>query len=177
MVSQFIILFQNLRKSLSMPQPEVDVKETFSTTLREPHQKMLAVLDFTKSTIDQVIEKVLDMDRLWNSNNMSMEALQKALLTKEELRFRQVVQCTTCLNPEHSTLECRMPTHCSLCHSRAHTMDRYEYRLLNRPVALIIRFEPKEGRSSDDNRFQQDEQFWRDEEYRPEERFRYAERF
>ena len=153
MVSQFIILFQNLRKSLSMPQPEVDVKETFSTTLREPHQKMLAVLDFTKSTIDQVIEKVLDMDRLWNSNNMSMEALQKALLTKEELRFRQAVQCTTCLNPGHSTLECTMRMHYALCHSWAHTIDLCEYNLLNPPAASVRQIEQRTDK----------DQFWSDE--------------
>ena len=45
----------------------------------------MAVLDFPASTIDQVIEKVLDMDKAQNSNNMLMEALQKVLPNEEAL--------------------------------------------------------------------------------------------
>ena len=48
---------------------------------------MLVVLDFRTSTIDEVTDRVPDMDRAQNGNYMAMGALQCALPRKEELRF------------------------------------------------------------------------------------------
>ena len=93
-------------------------------------------LDFQTSTVDQVIDGVLEMDK--HNSLMSMGALQRALPKDEDLLFHQAVQCTTCLNPDHSTVECTTRTHCMLCHSRSHTMDRCEYILLNRQATIKI---------------------------------------
>ena len=49
---------------------------------------MLAVLDFRMSTIDEVIDRVFDMDSAQNGNCMAMGTLQRALPKEEELRFR-----------------------------------------------------------------------------------------
>ena len=46
-----------------------------------------------------------------------MTSLQNALPTTEETWFRQAVQCTTYLNPDHSTLKCTLRTHYPICHS------------------------------------------------------------
>ena len=45
----------------------------------------------------------------------------------------------TCLNPDHSTIECTPLTQCLLCQSKTHTMDRCEYNLLNRQAGLSPR--------------------------------------
>ena len=63
MVPQFIICFQNLQKKLTRSPPEVEVKELFLTTLWEPLQTTLAVLDFKTSTINQVIDVVTGQDK------------------------------------------------------------------------------------------------------------------
>ena len=110
---------------------EDEVKEIFLTALREPLRTTLVVLDFRTSTINQIIDRVLDMDRAQNGNNMLMGALQRVLPKEEDLQFRQAIQCTTYLNSGHSSLECTMRTQYLLCHSKAHTMDQCEYNLLN----------------------------------------------
>ena len=46
--------------------PEEDVKEIFLAALREPLWTTMVVLDFKTSTIDHVIDLVLDMDRAWD---------------------------------------------------------------------------------------------------------------
>ena len=71
-IPQFIIRFQNLRKKLTRPPSEKDLKETFLTTLQEPLRSTLAVLDFKVDTLEQVIDRVLNMDKAQNDNAMSM---------------------------------------------------------------------------------------------------------
>ena len=134
-MSQFIIRFQTLHSQLMRAPPEDEAKAVFLAALREPLRTMCAVLDFQTCTINQVINQVLEMDK--NSSLMLMGDLQRALPKDEDLRFRHVVQCTTCLNPDHSTIECTMRTHCMLCHSRSHTMDQCEYNFLNRQASPV----------------------------------------
>ena len=64
---------------------EDEVKEIFLTALREPLQTTLAVLDLSTSTIDQVIDWVLDMDQAHIGNHMVMGALQRKLPKEEDL--------------------------------------------------------------------------------------------
>ena len=103
---------------------------------------MLVVLDFRTSTVDKVIDRVLEMDRAQNGNYIAMGALQRALPWEEELRFRQGVQYTMCLNTDHSTVECTMRTQCLFCHSKTHTMDWCEYNLLNQQATSVKQIEP-----------------------------------
>mgnify|MGYP000597861148 CR=1 FL=1 len=113
-VPQFIIRFQTLHRQLTSAPLEDEAKAVYLAALRESLRTMCVVLDFRTNTIDQVVDQVLEMDK--NSSLMSMGALQRALPKDEDLRFRHVVQCTTCLNPDHSTIECTMRTHCMICH-------------------------------------------------------------
>ena len=85
-----------------------------------------------------MIDKALVMDRMHkNMNSMNMSALHNDLPTMEELRFRQAVQCTTCLNIGHSTMECSLRTHCTICHSKAHSVEQCEYNLLNKTAPPV----------------------------------------
>ena len=115
-IPQFIIRFQNLRRQLARQPLEDDVKETCLLTLRETLWTNLAVFDFKEQLLEQVIDKALFMDKTQTCNNMSMMSLQKSLPTAEELRFRQAIQCTTCLNLGHSIVKCTLRTHCPICH-------------------------------------------------------------
>ena len=72
-----------------------------------------------------------------------MASLQEALPTTEETQFKQAVQCTTCLNPGHSALECTLRMHCPICHSRAHTLELCEYNLLNCNTITVRPIEPQ----------------------------------
>ena len=128
-VPQFVIRFQNLRKQLTRsPTPE-ELTEIFLTGLREPMRTTLQIMDLSGQPIEEVIRRVLRLD---SAQSMSMASLQEALPTTEETRFKQAIQCTTCLNPGHSALECTLRMHCPICHSRAHTLELCEYNLLNR---------------------------------------------
>ena len=135
--------------------------------LREPLRTMCVVLDFRNNTMDQVIDRVLEMDK--HSSFMSLGALHRALPKEEDLRFRHALQCT-CLNSGHSTVDCTMRTQCMICHSRAHTTDRCEYNLLNRQAAPVRHIEPRHGQESEEERFE------RDNRYRPERGDRYIDR-
>ena len=139
-VPQFVIRFQSLRRQLTRsPTPE-ELTEIFLTGLREPLRTTLQLMDLTGQPIEEVIKRVL---RLNSAQSMSMSTLQEALPTAEESRFRQAIQCTTCLNPGHSALECTLRTHCPICHSRAHTLELCEYNLLNRNAASVRQMEPQ----------------------------------
>ena len=105
-----------------------------------------------------------------NSSFMSLGVLHRALPKEEDLRFRQALQCTTCLNSGHSTVDCTMRTQCMICHSRAHTTDRCEDNLLNRQAALVRHIEPRNGRDPEEERFR------RDDRVRPECGDRYSDR-
>ena len=116
---------------------------------------MCGVLDFRTNTMDQVIDRVLEMDK--TSSFMSMGMLHRALPKEEELRFRQALQCTTCLNAGHSTVDCNLRTQCMICNSRAHTTDRCEYNLLNRQVAPARHIEPRNNQDPEDYRFRRND--------------------
>ena len=134
-IQQFVIRFQEMHSQLTRAPPEEEAKTIILASLREPLRTVCAVIDFQTSTIDQVIAWVMEMDK--NSSWLTMGALQRALPTEEDLRFRQVVQCTMCLNPDHSMVECTMRTQCMLCHSRSHTMEPCEYNLLNQQATPV----------------------------------------
>ena len=59
--------------------PEDDAKAVFLDAFCEPLRTMLAILDFQTNTIDQVIYRVLEMDRAQNNNYMAMGALQRTM--------------------------------------------------------------------------------------------------
>ena len=148
-----------MHNQLSRAPPEAEAKAIFLAALREPLRTVCAVIDFRTSTIDQVIERVREMEK--TSSWLTMGALQRTLPTEEDLRFRQAIQCTTCLNVGHSAIECTMRTQCMLCHSRAHTMDRCEYNLLNRQAAPVRQIDTRSDREEEEERWH------RDERYRP----------
>ena len=147
-VPQLIIWFQTLHSQLTRAPPEDEAKAMFLAGLREPLRTMCGVLDYRTSSMDQVIDRVLEMDK--NNSFMSLGALHRALPKEEDLRFRQALQCTTCLNSGHSTVDCTMRTQCMICHSRAHTTDRCEYNLLNRQAAPVRHIEPRHGQESEE---------------------------
>ena len=62
------------------------------------------------------------------------------------------VQCTTCLNPGHSLLECTLWNHCPICHSRPHTLELCEYNLLNRNTTPVRQIKPQSARAKTSNR-------------------------
>ena len=83
MVPQFIIWFHTLHNHLTRAPLEEEVKGVFLAVLQEPVQTMCAVQDFRTSTIDQVIDHILEMDK--NSTWMSMGTLQRVLPKEEDL--------------------------------------------------------------------------------------------
>ena len=101
------------------------------------------------------------MDRTHKSKaTINMTNLSNNLPSLEELRFRQAVQCTTCLNTGHSTVECNLRTHCMICHSNAHSVDRCDYTLLNKSTTTIRQIQSYQDNSRSrnedryDNRYQ-----------------------
>ena len=90
------------------------------------------MIDFRNQTIEQIIDKAIEMGRPpVNVQSMDVSALQRTLPTMEELQFWQAVQCTTCLNTGHSAIEFTLRTHCTICHSKLHSLEQCEYNLLN----------------------------------------------
>ena len=67
---QFIIQFHTLHTQLTQAPPEDEAKAVFLVALREPLRTMCGLLDFRTSTVDQVIDRVLEMDK--NSSFMSL---------------------------------------------------------------------------------------------------------
>ena len=120
-----------------------ELTETLLTAIRELVRITLAVVDLTGKPIEDVISRVLQLD---SAQSMFMTALQRTLPTEEETHCHQAVQCTTCLNPGHSSLDCTMRTHCALCHSWAHTIEQCEYNLLNWQATLVRHLEPRDDR-------------------------------
>ena len=91
----------------------------------------------------------------------SMSTLHNSLPTLEELLFRKVVQCTTCLSTGHSTIECSLRTHCTICHSTAHSVEQCEYNLLNKATASVQQIYTENGyqdnRNTLNNRYQEND--------------------
>ena len=146
--------------------------ETFLTALREPLLTTLAVVDLTGKPIEDIISWVLRLDR---AEGMSMTTLERALPTEEETCFRQAVQCTTCLNPGYSSMECTLRSHCMICHSRAHTLELCEYNLLNRNTTSVRQIEPQPNKTQSDDfpRYRDwDDHYRRDNDYRRDEDYR-----
>ena len=125
------------------PKPE-EPSDTFSHTEGThriiPHQTPgiaahnLGFVDLTGKPIEDVISRVLRLD---SAQSMSMTSLQCALLDEEETSFRKAVQCTTCPNPRHSSLECTLRT---LPHL---PLELYEYNLLNWNTVPVWQIEPQ----------------------------------
>ena len=137
---QFVIRFQNLQKQLTRsPTPE-ELTETFLTALRETLPMTLAVVDLTGKGIEDIIRRFLLLD---SAQSMSMNIRQRVLQTEEDTRFHQAIQCSTCVNLNHSSLECTLRCHCPIYHSRAHTLELCEYNLLNRNRTPVRHIEPQ----------------------------------
>ena len=123
-MSQFLIQLQNLQLQISRPIPDQELKDIFLEAIREPLRTTIAVFDFQNQSIDQVIDKEISMDRNpKKKKSMDMLALHHTLPTLEELQFQQAVQCTTCLNTGYSTIECSLHIHCTICHSKVHSVE------------------------------------------------------
>ena len=153
-VSQFVIRFQNLQLQISRPIPDNELKEVFLEAVKEPLRTTLKVFDFRNQTIEQVIDKAIEMGRPpVNVQSMDMSALQRTLPTIEELQFRQAVQCTTCLNTGHSAIECTLRTHCTICHSKLHSVEQCEYNLLNKTTASVRQIFTDNGYQNNTNLF------------------------
>ena len=167
-IQQFVIRFQRMHSQLSRAPPEEETKAIFLAALREPLRTVCTVIDFRTSTVDQVIDRVREMEK--SSSWLALGALQRALPTDEDLRFRQAIQCTTCLNAGHSALECTMSSQCLLCHSRSHTMERCEYNLLNRQAPPVRQIEPRSDQEEKEERWR------REERYRPAQDVWYSDR-
>ena len=75
-----------LHSQLTRAPPEDEAKAVFLAALREPLRTMCVVLDFRNNTMDQVIDRVLDMDK--PNSLMLIGALQWALRKDEDLRIR-----------------------------------------------------------------------------------------
>ena len=138
-------------------------------------------MDLSGQPIEEVIRRVLRLD---SAQSMSIASLQEALPTTEEKWFKQAIQCTTCLNPGHSALECTLRMHCPICHSRAHTLELCEYNFLNRNAATVRQIEPQttqtaatalrpapreSERPRPRDRYRDDNRDWEDDYYRDED--------
>ena len=101
-----------------------------------------------------MIDKAIAMDQNpKNKKTMDMSTLHHTVSTLEELQFRQGVQCTTCLNTTHSTIERNLHTHCTICHSKAHSMKQCEYNLLNKATTHVQQIYPENSYQDNLNRF------------------------
>ena len=159
-MSQFVIRFQSSQLQIVKKIPDAELKEIFLEAIQEPLGTTLAVFDFLDQTIDKVIDKALAMDRTQKSKaTINMTNLTNNLPSLEELRFRQAVQCTTCLNTGHSTVECSFRTHCTICHSKAHSVDQCEYNLLNKSTATIRHIESYQDNSRSHNEDRYDNRY------------------
>ena len=160
-MSQFVIWFQSLQLQIAKKIPDAELKDILLEAIQEPLRTTLAVFNFSDQTIDKVIDKALVMDRRHKSKaTINMNNLTNNFPSLEELRFRQAVQCTTRLNTGHSTVECGLCTHCTICHSKAHSVDQCEYNLLNKSTATVHQIQSyqdnSQSRNEDryDNRYQ-----------------------
>ena len=63
------------------------LKDTFLAGLREPLRTTLALTDFSQQTIEQMVARILALDRAHHSISFEMGILQTALPTNEEMQF------------------------------------------------------------------------------------------
>ena len=86
----------------------------------------LALPDFSQQTIEQVIARVLPINRTQHITAFSMGSLQNTLPPREDNRFRQALQCTTLSGSGHLAIECPHRPHCPIYHSRLHAVEQCE---------------------------------------------------
>ena len=86
-VTQFTIRFQDLYCQLTQDVSAHHIPDTFLAGLREPLRTTLALTDFSQQTIEQVIARVLAIDRTQHNTAFSMGSLQNTLPPQEENRF------------------------------------------------------------------------------------------
>ena len=91
-----------------------------------------------QNTVEQVVARVLALARTHNNSSFAMGTLQAALQPPEETQFRQAIQCTLCISPGHSALDCPSRPHCLIYHSENHTVEQCEYNMLNRNTATTV---------------------------------------
>ena len=85
-IQQFVIRFQRMHSQLSRAPPEEETKAIFLAALGELLCTVCTVIDFRTSTVDQVIDRVREMEK--SSSWLALGALQRALPTDEDLRFQ-----------------------------------------------------------------------------------------
>ena len=71
-VAQFTIRFQDLYRQLADDVPAHHILDTFLSSLREPLRTTLALSNFANQTIEQVIARVLPINRTQQSTTFSM---------------------------------------------------------------------------------------------------------
>ena len=151
-VAQFTIRFQDLYRQVADDVSAQHIPDTFLSSLREPLRTTLALTNFANQTIEQVIARVLALDRTQHGAAFSMTSLQNAL-PQEDNRFRQALQCTVCSGSGHLALECPHRPQCPICQSRSHTVEQCEYNMLNRTTTAPVRqIEPRNTYSRQDER-------------------------
>ena len=141
--------------------------------IREALRTTLTLFDFQNQSLEQVVDKALAMDRMHNNNTMNLSMLHRNLPTLEEFRFRQVVKCTTCLNIGHSTVECSLRTHCTICHSKVYLVKQCEYNQLNKTPAPVREIHPENNYQENRNQLHDDDQSRYDDRYQSERRVDY----
>ena len=99
-----------------------DARETFLAALRQPIRTTLNNSSVKGETTDMFIERALQLE-LDEEEDTGQELPQD-----EERHFRQAIQCTICLNAGHSAVDCNMRIYCPICHSKAHTIEQFEYK-------------------------------------------------
>ena len=162
-VAQFTIRFQDLYRQLADDVSVHHITDTFLSSLREPLRMTLTLTNFANQTIEQVIARVLALDRTQQSTTFSMSSLQSTL-PQEDNRFRQALQCTVCSGSSHLALECPHRPQCLICQSRSHTIEQCEYNMLNRTTTAPVRqIEPRNTYSRQDER----QSYWDQDNERP----------
>ena len=91
-MSQFVLCFQDLYQQHSQDVSVNNLKDTFLAGLREPLRMMLALTDFSQQTIEQVVARVLALNRAHHSRSFAIGTLQTSLPMTEETQFQQALQ-------------------------------------------------------------------------------------
>ena len=78
-VAQFTIRVQDLYRQVADDVSAQHIPDTFLSSLQEPLRTTLALTNFANHTIEQVIARVLALDRTQHDVAFSMTSLQNAL--------------------------------------------------------------------------------------------------
>ena len=110
------------------------------------------LLHFSNQTIEEVIARILALDRSQHGATFSMTSLQNAL-PQEDNRFREALQCTICSGSGHLALECPHRPQFPICESRSHIVEQCEYNMLYCTTTAPVRqIEPRNTYSRQDER-------------------------